>query len=191
MKTRVRGVTHASQDKKWDCGEADGPRLLSPGGTAAFFSATTKFLPSAQPAFMQSPLQEILSQLSLTQEIRTSRLTLRPFRQDDLQVLSRLRAIPEVMQWTSQGRVDRDGETQAWMSMFIYEGDSSPRHNFNFVVILRGNPPEDASQPGFAEDQIIGVCGLTALDSLPVSPFLTLDTCFFQKHGGKATLPKL
>lgn len=133
---------------------------------------------------MQSSLQELLPRPSQTQLIQTSRLTLRPFKQDDLQALSRLRATPEVMKWTSQGRIDQGDETKIWMDKFIYPDDQTPRQNFNFVVILREClTTDDVFQS--AGGRIIGVCGLTALDSLPKSMLPNFGYMFFPDTWGK------
>lgn len=152
---------------------------LSPATPAVLMALAS---PGDQPTYADR-IAELITPAVQVQVIRTDRLILRPFRQDDLQAFSKLRSTPEVMQWTSQGRIDRDDETQTWMSKFLYLDDGVPRRNFNFVVALQETSSSKLSTP--PEGRVIGVCGLTALDSLPVSPLPNFGYMFFPDTWGK------
>lgn len=139
---------------------------------------------------MEISLQDLLPPYSKTQPIHTSRLTLRPFQWADLQPLYKLRTTPEVMQWTRQVQIDSSiQQTREWMQEFI-DDTETPRRNFNFVVTLpadKDNHLDELSLNSPSEDNtiIIGVCGLTGLDSLPVSPLPSFGYMFLPKTWGK------
>lgn len=66
--------------------------------------------------------------------IKTARLVIRPFAQDDLQGIHVLRTQPEVMNFTSAARIDRDlDETQSKMDFFLSPNDA---RTFNCVICL-------------------------------------------------------
>ncbi|KAI0377673.1 acyl-CoA N-acyltransferase [Hypomontagnella monticulosa] len=66
--------------------------------------------------------------------IRTERLILRPFSEDDLDGLYALRSQAEVMNFTSVGRIDADKEeTRAFIARFLPPNDSG---TYNVVVCL-------------------------------------------------------
>ncbi|KAI1502499.1 acetyltransferase domain-containing protein [Biscogniauxia marginata] len=66
--------------------------------------------------------------------IRTPRLILRAFVPSDLEGVHTLRSQPEVMVFTSVGRVDRDrAETREFMDRFLPPNDS---HTYDFVICL-------------------------------------------------------
>lgn len=139
---------------------------------------------------MEISLQDLLPPYSKTQLIHTSRLTLRPFQWTDLQSLHKLRTTPEVMQWTSQVRIDSSiQQTREWMQRYM-DDTETPRRNFNFVVTLRAdkdNHLNELSPNSSSEDNstIIGVCGLVCLDSLPVSPLPSFGYMFLPETWGK------
>ncbi|KAJ5634816.1 GNAT domain-containing protein [Penicillium herquei] len=129
---------------------------------------------------MELSTQTLLPSWSKTTPIHTTRLIIRPFQWTDLESLHKLRTTPEVMQWTSQGTIDSSiQQTRDWMKLFIDETDSA-RRNFNFVVTLRTDNSDDP-----ANSQLIGVCGLVVLDSLPVSPLPMLGYMFSPETWGK------
>lgn len=69
------------------------------------------------------------------------------------------------------------------MSNFIDDdnGDEPvPRRNFNFVVTLHADESNGSTTP-----ELIGVCGLTGLDSLPVSPLPSFGYMFVPEAWGK------
>ena len=133
---------------------------------------------------MENSIKHLLPSYSNTEPIYTSRLILRPFRWTDIQTLYKLRTAPEVMQWTSQKTIDSSEEqTRRWMSNFIDDdnGDEPvPRRNFNFVVTLHADESNGSTTP-----ELIGVCGLTGLDSLPVSPLPSFGYMFVPEAWGK------
>ncbi|KAJ6093394.1 GNAT domain-containing protein [Penicillium sp. IBT 16267x] len=139
---------------------------------------------------MEISLQDLLPPHSQTHQIHTSRLTLRPFQWTDLQSLYKLRTTPEVMQWTSQVQIDSSiQQTREWMQRYI-DDIETPRRNFNFVVTLRAdkdNHPDELSPNSSSEDNssIIGVCGLTCLNSLPVSPLPSFGYILSPETWGK------
>jgi RimJ/RimL family protein N-acetyltransferase len=101
--------------------------------------------------------------------IRTARLVLRPFAQDDLEGLHALRAQPEVMIFTGQGRPDVDlAETQTRMDRFLPPHDAA---NFNCVVCLA------------ATGELVGVGGVHRLDSPGGWP--EVGYMFKHEHWGK------
>ncbi|KAH8682308.1 GNAT domain-containing protein [Xylariales sp. PMI_506] len=66
--------------------------------------------------------------------IKTARLILRPFTQDDTAALHVLRTQPEVMQWTLAGRPDVDiAETQTRLDRFLAPNDA---RTFNYAICL-------------------------------------------------------
>ncbi|RYP64230.1 hypothetical protein DL771_008854 [Monosporascus sp. 5C6A] len=66
--------------------------------------------------------------------IRTERLVIRPFTPDDLAGLHSLRTQPEVMVYTSLGRVDRDeAETRTRLEADLPPNDAD---NYDFVICL-------------------------------------------------------
>ncbi|RYP69818.1 hypothetical protein DL769_005170 [Monosporascus sp. CRB-8-3] len=66
--------------------------------------------------------------------IRTERLVIRPFTPDDLAGLHSLRAQPEVMVYSSAGRVDRDeAETESRLKGELPPNDAA---NYHFVICL-------------------------------------------------------
>ncbi|KAJ5925585.1 GNAT domain-containing protein [Penicillium verhagenii] len=140
---------------------------------------------------MEVTLQDLLPPYSKQQPIQTPRLTLRPFQSTDLQSLYKLRTTPEVMQWTSQVQIDKSPQqTREWMQNFIDETDI-PRRNYNFVVCLRADNDDNHldehshdSSPQ-ANSLLIGVCGLTGLDSLPISPLPSFGYMFLPETWGK------
>ncbi|KAJ5644036.1 GNAT domain-containing protein [Penicillium longicatenatum] len=139
---------------------------------------------------MEISLQDLLPPYSKTQPINTPRLTLRPFQWTDLQSLYKLRTTSEVMQWTSQVHIDSSiQQTREWMQRYI-DDTEIPRRNFNFVITLRAdkdNQPDELSPNSSSEDSsaIIGVCGLTGLDSLPISPLPSFGYMFLPNTWGK------
>jgi RimJ/RimL family protein N-acetyltransferase len=90
------------------------------------------------------------------------------------------------MQWTSQGCIDDSlDQTKKWMQQFILsDNDERPRDNYNFAVFLRNNR-DDNIQETEEEVSFIGVCGLTALSSLPVSPRPIFGYMFLPEAWGK------
>ncbi|KAJ5721867.1 GNAT domain-containing protein [Penicillium malachiteum] len=129
---------------------------------------------------MELSIQNLLPSYSKTTPIYTTRLILRPFQWTDLESLHKLRTAPEVMQWTSQGTIDSSTQqTRDWMQNFIDDAEVA-RQNFNFVVTLRTDNSDDP-----ANSKLIGVCGLVALDSLPVSPLPILGYMFLPEAWGK------
>ncbi|KAG8163571.1 hypothetical protein KVR01_006868 [Diaporthe batatas] len=67
--------------------------------------------------------------------VTTPRLVLRPFDPSDLDALYTLRQQPEVMQWTTVGRVDVDREeTAAKLGLFLPPNDTK---TFNCAICLR------------------------------------------------------
>lgn len=65
----------------------------------------------------------------------TARLVLRPFDPSDLDALYTLRQQPEVMQWTTVGRVDVDREeTAAKLGLFLPPND---KKTFNCAICLK------------------------------------------------------
>ncbi|KAI3399971.1 hypothetical protein diail_5127 [Diaporthe ilicicola] len=67
--------------------------------------------------------------------ITTPRLVLRPFTPSDLNALYTLRQQPEVMQWTTAGRVDADrDETASKLALFLPPNDTK---TFNCAICLR------------------------------------------------------
>lgn len=139
---------------------------------------------------MEISLHDLLPPYSKTQPIYTSRLILRPFQWTDLESLYRLRTTPEVMQWTRQVQTDSSiQQTREWMQRYI-DDTETPRRNFNFIVTLRAdkdNHPDELQPNSFSDDNsaIIGVCGLTCLDSLPVSPLPSFGYMFLPETWGK------
>lgn len=128
-------------------------------------------------------IESLLPRPSQTQPIRTPRLVLRPLQWTDVDAFVKLRSTPEVMQWTSQGRIDDSlDQTKQWMQQFILS-DEHPRENYNFAVFLRTNTQDDTQQK--QEGAFIGVCGLTALSSLPVSPRPIFGYMFLPEAWGK------
>lgn len=118
-----------------------------------------------------SSLLPILPRPSQTPAIHTTRLVLRPFQQDDLPVLQKLRSRPEVMRWAYQGRIDlTEQETRTWMQRFIYENDEKERRNYHFVVWRKESgeksPPEKDKFTGNGSKTLgfIGVLGTVSLD---------------------------
>lgn len=66
--------------------------------------------------------------------IVTTRLTIRPFVQDDLHGYHVLRTQPEVMAFTAVGRIDKDlAETQSKLDLFLAPNDA---HTYNFAICL-------------------------------------------------------
>ncbi|RYP17005.1 hypothetical protein DL765_004766 [Monosporascus sp. GIB2] len=66
--------------------------------------------------------------------IRTERLVIRPFAPDDVAALHSLRAQPEVMAYSSAGRVDRDeAETRTRLAADLPPNDAA---NYDFAVCL-------------------------------------------------------
>lgn len=66
---------------------------------------------------------------------RTERLLVRPFSQNDLTGLHRLRSDPEVMFWTATGQITKDlNATRNNLNLFIPPNDAT---SFNFVICLR------------------------------------------------------
>ncbi|KAJ6028189.1 GNAT domain-containing protein [Penicillium herquei] len=129
---------------------------------------------------MELSIKNLLPSYSKTTPIYTRRLILRPFQWTDLESLHKLRTEPEVMRWTSQGTIDSSTQqTRDWMQNFIYDTEAV-RRNFNFVVTLRTDNSDDP-----ANSKLIGVCGLVALDSLPVSPLPALGYMFSSEAWGK------
>jgi RimJ/RimL family protein N-acetyltransferase len=136
---------------------------------------------------MEASIQAVLPPPSQTKPIYTSRLILRPFEQADLPALHELRSDSQVMKWTSQGRVDDSiHETRAWMEPYIYGDDktTTPRLNFNFVVTLQ-TQHLDVILGQANDNPIIGVCGITSLNSLPTSDYPSFGYMFFRKTWGK------
>jgi RimJ/RimL family protein N-acetyltransferase len=137
---------------------------------------------------MEASIQAVLPPPSQTKPIYTSRLVLRPFEQADLPALHELRSDSRVMKWTSQGRVDDSiQETREWMESYMYDNDETPRRNFSFVVTLQTRN-WDAHQQILHQtndNQIIGTCGLTSLNSLPTSYYPNFGYMFSQKTWGK------
>lgn len=89
--------------------------------------------------------------------ITTPRLVLRPFMHSDLDALYTLRQQPQVMQWTTAGRVDADREeTASKLALFLAPNDTK---TFNCAICLRDTgeligqggvhayeqPPDDAA----------------------------------------------
>ncbi|CAJ2499830.1 Uu.00g026830.m01.CDS01 [Anthostomella pinea] len=67
--------------------------------------------------------------------ILTPRLVIRPFAPTDLDGIHALRSQPEVMQWTSVGRPDRDrAETQAFMDRYLPPNEG---RSYDFVMCDR------------------------------------------------------
>jgi len=133
-------------------------------------------------------IQSHLPKASQITPIYTPRLCLRPFRWSDLAGLVKLRSTPEVMQWTSQGRIDDSiDQTKAWMQRFILtDTDERPLDHYNFVVHLRDHTScADGSSIGTEEGQLIGVCGLVSLNSLPVSSKPIFGYMFLPEAWGK------
>ena len=82
--------------------------------------------------------------------IKTTRLLIRPIREDDLDSFHKMRSQPEVMQYTLLGVIDRDkSATATWLERFLPPNDVK---TFNCAI-------EALSDPGIA----IGVVGLTIL----------------------------
>ncbi|KAJ0108948.1 hypothetical protein J7T55_005495 [Diaporthe amygdali] len=68
-------------------------------------------------------------------QVTTQRLILRPFTPSDLDALYTLRQQPEVMQWTTAGRVDADrAETADKLALFLPPNDTK---TFNCAICLR------------------------------------------------------
>lgn len=143
-----------------------------------------------------TPIESLLPRLSQTQPIYTSRLLLRPFKWTDLDNFVKLRSAPEVMQWTSQGCIDDSlDQTKKWMQQFILSDsdEERPRENYNFVVFRRNNRDDTTQQQETEEVEeeeeeaaaFIGVCGLTTLNSLPVSPRPIFGYMFLPEAWGK------
>ncbi|ETS81215.1 hypothetical protein PFICI_06217 [Pestalotiopsis fici W106-1] len=66
--------------------------------------------------------------------IVTERLTIRPFRQDDLHGYHLLRTQPEVMLFTAVGCIDKDlAETQSKLDLFLAPNDA---HTYNFAICI-------------------------------------------------------
>ncbi|KAH8703979.1 GNAT domain-containing protein [Talaromyces proteolyticus] len=135
-------------------------------------------------------LETLLPLPSKTQPIYTSRLFLRPFKWTDFDNFYKLRTTPEVMQWTSQGRIDDlVDQTKQWMSLFIYENDEVPRRNYNFAVFLRDEKSdvrdETRSEGDEKEGDFIGVCGLVCLTSPPISLLPSFGYMFVPEAWGK------
>lgn len=76
-----------------------------------------------------------LPQSSCREHITTPRLVLRPFTPSDLDALYTLRRQPEVMCWTTAGRVDADRhETTSKLALFLPPNDTK---TFNCAICLR------------------------------------------------------
>ncbi|CRG91673.1 chitin synthase [Talaromyces islandicus] len=133
-------------------------------------------------------IEFLLPRPSQIRPIRTPRLLLRPFQWTDVDDFVKLRSTPEVMQWTSQGRIDDSlDQTKQWMQKFILpdnNNDEHPRENYNFAVFLRNNNTHDDIQEK-EEGAFIGVCGLVALNSLPVSSRPIFGYMFLPEAWGK------
>ncbi|KAI1091598.1 acyl-CoA N-acyltransferase [Rostrohypoxylon terebratum] len=85
---------------------------------------------------------------------RTERLVIRPFSKDDLDGMYALRTQPEVMKYTSTGKIDANKEeTQAFMDRFMPPNDA---YNYNNIITL------------VSTGEIIGIGGST---SSPISIF--------------------
>ncbi|KAJ5108435.1 GNAT domain-containing protein [Penicillium angulare] len=141
---------------------------------------------------MDISIPDLLPSHLKTQPIYTNRLILRQFQWTDLPNLYKLRTTPEVMQWTSQGGIDTSIEqTREWMQKYIEDTDTTPekvtRLNFNFIVSLRTDNVEKVVDESGNSDSntFIGVCGLPALDSLPVSPIPSLGYIYLPESWGK------
>lgn len=96
------------------------------------------------------------------------------------------------MQWTSQGCIDDSlDQTKKWMQQFILsdnDDEERPRENYNFAVFLRNNGDNTIKQKTEEEEEegaFIGVCGLTTLNSLPVSPRPLFGYMFLPEVWGK------
>lgn len=77
----------------------------------------------------------VLPQSSARPHITTPRLVLRPFDPSDLDALCILRQQPEVMQWTTAGRVDLDREeTEVKLALFLPPNDTK---TFNCAICLK------------------------------------------------------
>lgn len=77
----------------------------------------------------------VLPQSLSRPHITTPRLVLRPFDPSDLDALCILRQQPEVMQWTTAGRVDLDREeTEVKLALFLPPNDTK---TFNCAICLR------------------------------------------------------
>lgn len=76
-----------------------------------------------------------LPQSSARLHITTPRLVLRPFTPSDLDAMHTLRQQPEVMCWTTAGRVDVDrAETESKIAIFLPPKDTT---TFNCAICLR------------------------------------------------------
>lgn len=76
-----------------------------------------------------------LPQSSSRPHVTTPRLILRPFVHSDLDALYTLRRQPEVMRWTTAGRVDADTEeTASKVAIFLPPNDTK---TFNCAICLR------------------------------------------------------
>lgn len=83
---------------------------------------------------VRTPLPVLPQSLSRP-HITTPRLVLRPFEPSDLDALCILRQQPEVMQWTTAGRVDLDrGETADKLALFLPPNDTK---TFNCAICLK------------------------------------------------------
>lgn len=68
-------------------------------------------------------------------QVTTPRLVLRPFTHSDLDALYTLRQQPEVMKWTTAGRVDADREeTASKLALFLPPNDTK---TFNCAICLK------------------------------------------------------
>lgn len=83
---------------------------------------------------VRTTLPKLPESLSRSQ-VTTPRLVLRPFVQSDLDALYILRQQPEVMQWTTAGRIDADREeTASKLAIFLPPNDTK---TFNCAICLR------------------------------------------------------
>lgn len=135
-------------------------------GTASRYCTTKPVI----PPYSQQPV------------IHTSnpKVTLRPYRADDLADIHELRSQIEVMQWTSKGSIDKDlDETKAWMGKNmdsgphietyerqenIEKGSSSDSvvSKFNFALVYTSD--SEYTTTSESHEAVIGALGVHAME---------------------------
>lgn len=108
------------------------------------------------------------------------KVTLRPYKADDLADVHELRSQIDVMQWTSKGTVDEDLDaTKAWMGRWMHVGPhiesfeeqeeieaggplASVEAKFNFALVYTSDSEHDAASK--SHGAVIGCLGVHAME---------------------------
>jgi RimJ/RimL family protein N-acetyltransferase len=93
--------------------------------------------------------------------IRTERLLIRPTAATDLEAIYPLRRQPEVMQWTTVGKPDKDLDvTREWLARFVPPNDMK---TYQFAIIHLGEQ-QHGEEKDETTGELIGVGGVMRAD---------------------------